>query len=87
MLGLITTNNKKIIFKKNVVEPKNYILQSALKSESVIMVSNMLTETPQIRPIEIGRALAEHFCLPWSEPTMIRRGSALKRWAKWVKEN
>ena len=86
MLGLVRVEQGEVITKEAVENPVDSVLKAARQSESVEIVSQLLSQDPQMVPMQVGTVLAEHFNLPWSDASKIRRGNALKRWTRWVEQ-
>ena len=85
MLGLASTRDGIVYRSKDTKDLEASLIGSVTNTRSFKIVSELLRKSPNTLATEIGKALSEHFDLPWSEATNLRRGNALRKWARWAK--
>jgi len=85
ILGLAATNHGMASMQKDIIseDVESRLSEAIAKTRSFSVVSGLLNEYPNMPASEISRRLADELHLVWSHASYLRRGHALRRWAKW----
>ena len=83
VLGLASTRGGIVYRAKDTEDIETCLVGAVTNARPFKIVSDLICKYPNISATEIGRAVSEHLGLPWSEASNVRRGNALRKWARW----
>ena len=60
-------------------------LLSAASAESTLLETlRVISRNPEVTGVEIGSYIAEKYNMTWTQSSMLRNGSSIKKWAFWI---
>ncbi len=74
-----------IVGKDADLSPNAHLLTAVLGTQTVRLTMAMEEAQPNANGLAIGRMLAEHLKVTWSDSSCMRIGNSLKRWARWCR--
>ena len=70
-----------------LILPIEKVIENISKSDNIIFARNILAINPEIRNIEMGQLLSEHYSRNWTTSSKVRYGNAIMNWVKYLDSN
>lgn len=70
-----------------LILPIEKVIENISKSDNVIFVRTILASNPEIKNIEMGQLLSEHYSRNWTISSKVRYGNAIINWVKYLDSN
>jgi len=67
--------------------PIEKVIENISKSDNVIFARTILASNPEIRNIEMGQLLSEHYSRNWTTSSKVRYGNTIMNWVKYLDSN
>ena len=83
-LGLLREMKGAVFLNGNWTDPEAAIREAALQTRTISSAIEILSDNPEIKGREMGRALSDRFSLGWSEGSQARNGASIRKWARWA---
>lgn len=63
------------------------VAERARQTSTVVAASEFLARHADAQGLEVGKHIAEHFNMEWSEGSLRRYGSAIRQWVEWSQQS
>ena len=64
--------------------PIEKVIENISKSDNVIFARGILASKPEIRNIEMGQLLSEHYSRNWTTSSKVRYGNTIMNWVRYL---
>lgn len=69
-----------------IVLPLEEIIKNISQSDTISFAKTVLEKNPDIKSLEMGQQLNDHFSKQWTTSSKIRYGNAIMNWVKYLDE-
>lgn len=83
-LGLLREIGGAVLLNGDWTDAETAIREAALQTRTISSAIDILSDDPEIKGREMGKALSDHFSLGWSEGSQARNGASIRKWARWA---
>ncbi|WBL34653.1 restriction endonuclease [Sinirhodobacter sp. HNIBRBA609] len=83
-LGLLREIKGAVLLNGSWTDLETAIREAALQTRTISAAIEMLSNDPEIKGREMGKALSDRFSLGWSEGSQARNGASIRKWARWA---
>lgn len=67
-------------------DAEDLVAERARQTSTVVAAREFLARHPDAQGLDVGKHIAEHFNMEWSEGSFKRYGSAIRQWAEWSQQ-
>ncbi len=70
-----------------LILPIEKIIENISTADNIVFARNILASNPDIRNIEMGQLLSEHYSRDWTTSSKVRYGNAIMNWVKYLENS
>ena len=70
-----------------LILPMAKIIENISTADNIIFARNILASNPDIKNIEMGQLLSEHYSRDWTTSSKVRYGNSIMNWVKYLDLN
>lgn len=70
-----------------LILPIEKIIENISTADNIIFARDILASNPDIKNIEMGQLLSEHYSRDWTTSSKVRYGNSIMNWVKYLDLN